>query len=96
MPYIQHPDLKSPKDPNARIWRFMNLAKFIDLIQSRRLHLRRGDSFEDPYEGMMPDDLARGVVEQGKRTERIAWHAHRRPDYYVTCWHLSDDEPARM
>jgi hypothetical protein len=96
MPYQPHDDLRSPDDPNARIWRFMDLAKFLDLIHSRQLHLRRGDSFDDPYEGMIPDELISGVADPVRRTRRNAWHAERRADYYVTCWHVSEDEPAGM
>ncbi len=95
MPYQRHDDLRSA-DPDARIWRFLDFDKFFDLVSSRQLNLRRSDCFEDRNEGMVPDALLSGVADPRRRTRRNAWHAERRADYYVTCWHLSEVEPVGM
>jgi hypothetical protein len=95
MSFLKHSDLRIA-DPGARIWRFLDMAKFLDLIHSGELNLRRGDLFEDPYEGLMFDDQVWAIADPARRHERIVSHAHRRADYYVTCWHLSEDEPAGM
>lgn len=34
----------------AKLWRFMDLAKYISLIQSKSLFFARADTFEDPFE----------------------------------------------
>ncbi len=39
-------------DPEAAIWRYMDIAKFLDLFVKRRLHFQRCDLFPDSFEGM--------------------------------------------
>ena len=95
MPLIVHPDLKVPA-PDARIWRFMSLEKLLDSHAITPTLLQcRGDSFDDDQEGSA-DDQVRAMSDPVQRNKRIAWHAQRRGDYYVTCWHLSEHEPAEM
>jgi hypothetical protein len=48
--YQEHDTFESPES-NSRIWRYMNLAKFIDLFSKRALFFARADKFIDPYEG---------------------------------------------
>lgn len=36
---------------NSTIWRYLDLAKFIGLIQSNSLFLSKADMFDDPFEG---------------------------------------------
>ena len=35
----------------ARLWKFMDISKFLSLIQRNELYFRRADCFDDPYEG---------------------------------------------
>ena len=41
---------------NSSLWRYMDLAKFIQLIASKTLFFAPADSFDDPFEG------AKGIV----------------------------------
>lgn len=43
-------DLTPPND-SVKIWRFMDLPKFLSIIQSKALYFARADHFEDPFEG---------------------------------------------
>lgn len=45
-------------DPDDKLWRYMDLAKFIHLISTGKLYFASADSFEDPFEG------AKGLVER--------------------------------
>lgn len=38
-------------EPSTRLWKFMDLGKFLSLIQRSELYFRRADCFNDPYEG---------------------------------------------
>lgn len=53
MAFVEHPEFQSPEDSNARIWRYMDLAKFISLIDRSALFFVRVDKLEkeDPFEG---------------------------------------------
>lgn len=47
----QHPEIPFPTDEKAVIWRFMDFAAFIDLLDSSSLHFSRLDALGDPFEG---------------------------------------------
>ena len=43
--------------PTAKLWRYMDLAKFISLIGKKKLYFASLESFEDIFEG------AKGIAE---------------------------------
>ena len=52
-------DLIPPED-SVKIWRFMDLPKFLSIIQTKTLYFARADQFEVSFEG------ARGPVHNGE------------------------------
>lgn len=53
MPIKNHPSFNRPP-VSARLWRYVDLAKFVDLLTSRRLWLTSAEVLakDDPYEGL--------------------------------------------
>ena len=53
MPFKEHRDFIPPDNPNSKIWRYMNLAKFISVLEYRSLYFPRVDRLieKDQYEG---------------------------------------------
>lgn len=53
MPFVEHSLFSPPSDPNATIWRYMDLAKFLSLIDKSALYFVRADKLAilDPFEG---------------------------------------------
>lgn len=53
MPYKDHPEFLPPQETNAKIWRYMDLAKFLSIIDRRCLYFVRLDQLTnfDPFEG---------------------------------------------
>ncbi|RFC38984.1 MAG: hypothetical protein DID89_2727548040 [Candidatus Nitrotoga sp. CP45] len=53
MPFNKHPEFIPPDSPDAKIWRYMDLAKFLSLLNQRCLYFSRLDrlSAYDPFEG---------------------------------------------
>lgn len=53
MAYKEHSDFLSPDKQNAKIWRYMDLAKFLSLLDSKSLYFARLDTLSlfDPFEG---------------------------------------------
>ena len=47
----EHPSFESPADRDVSIWRYMDLAKFIWILQKKALFFARADQLGDPYEG---------------------------------------------
>jgi hypothetical protein len=46
-PHAPHPE------PGTILWRYMDLAKFMSLLESRALHFSRYDQFRDSFEGLL-------------------------------------------
>lgn len=90
---------------DSTIWRYLDLAKFIDLISSRQLYFCRSDQLGDPFEGSIPKKTAdrrwAEIQEQSKDFEReIALYKAAgeqiRKYVFVNCWHMSEHESAAL
>jgi hypothetical protein len=54
MAIAEHESFPWPKNSDARIWRYMNLAKFVHLLLKRQLFFPRASLLGDPFEGSTP------------------------------------------
>ena len=109
---INHPAFVQPSDFSAKIWRYMDFAKFVSFLDSSNLYLARLDQMPDPFEGSLSRaeyEHWKDVAEEGERTGAIPddWkgryldvllaNARRtRRACYVSCWHMSDNESDAM
>ena len=98
--------------PTTKLWRYMDLTKFLDLILNQIIYLRRIDKFEDPYEGFISEayenELAnqyKGIQEDFLIGDNVRDNLHEEhlqalklmPKYaYASCWYLGDIESAAM
>lgn len=48
--FQQHKEFHAPED-SAKLWRYVDLARYLDLLLKKQLFFSRADKFEDPYEG---------------------------------------------
>lgn len=83
----ERPDLES------KLWRYMSLPKYLDLLRTGELFFCRADLLEDPFEG------ARGMVKGDSAYESpssIWGRTASREKYYISCWHLYEYEQAMM
>jgi hypothetical protein len=53
-----HPSFPQPADDSKSVWRYMNLSKFVWMLQHRALFFCRSDQLGDPYEGYYPMPIA--------------------------------------
>ena len=53
MPFKEHPEFLPPDSSDAKIWRYMDLAKFLSLLDKHSLYFTRLDQLSkfDPFEG---------------------------------------------
>jgi hypothetical protein len=109
--YEPDPHFTSPSDPNVRIWRYMDFAKFVSLLDLSALHFTRLDKMEDEYEGAFSEasfdpEIALEPIEEGTPREAqlpgmrrvsmdIARHVNRK-GAFVNCWHINEFESAAM
>lgn len=101
-----HPSFPQPSDPDARLWRYMDVEKFEWLLASGRLYVPRADQLGDVLEGTTPGgEIAhwRHLYETATSDEQRATIAHNRSFlaemsaklrtwYFVSCWHMNDHE----
>jgi hypothetical protein len=94
----------------ARLWRYMNLSKYLAMLSTETLWFSRADRLGDPFEGSISraniplrtawiaqvvKDMP--VVEaQGMARTYEAIRAHTRQFHFISCWHRSDWESAAM
>lgn len=57
MPFKEHPEFNPPEQQDAKIWRYMDLAKFISVLDTNSLYFSRLDQLSrlDPFEGYYTD-----------------------------------------
>ncbi len=94
--------------PDTKIWRYMNSKKFMDLIQSSHLYLRRIDKFEDPHEGYITEQFKTALSKNFEVLEKLDVDTRRQkenefraqallPMYsYANCWYVDEHESDKM
>jgi hypothetical protein len=90
-----------PDNTTLYLWRYMDLAKFLALLQTRKLVLSRLDLFEDKFEGVMSAAAIQAVyadpnIPAEAKTILIDSHQISRKRFYVQCWHQNNFESAAM
>ena len=48
-------------EKSLRVWRYMDLAKLISLLEKKAIWLARADTFMDRHEGRFPDEMRTGL-----------------------------------
>lgn len=74
-----------PHDINAKIWRYVDLAKMLSILDKESMFFTRSDKFRDPFEGKYPLQNT-----EGKKTIDC------KKDTWINCWHLNKYESAAM
>jgi hypothetical protein len=104
----KHPSFEEPEDPKAQIWRYLDLAKFLSLLEKSALYFCRVDLLGDPFEGSRPrgeDALWEGILKQDDTKKEVLKYNKQminesrrmiRRTMYANCWHLNDHESAAM
>jgi hypothetical protein len=98
MPYEFHPDLTTPAN-KAVLWRYMDFAKFVEMLESQSLWFGRVDQLEDPLEGTHTDAELKGIrkyIEEKRGKQLICLFRLSRRALYVNCWHSGSSESLAM
>src|SRR5690349_2474090 len=72
--------------------RYLDLPKFLDLLRSKTLYLRRSDSFIDRFEGALTPAI-RAALDEAHQSGQISYDANKfyqraRQGNFVSCWNL--------
>lgn len=94
---LAHPSFKQPQDVNARVWRYMDFAKFVSMIQTSCFVYTRIDQFQDNYEGRISNSQL-NLIKQAPTGEGltipqfIQLCSKGMRSTYANCWCLQDHE----
>jgi len=106
----QHPAFPKPAQDGIKIWRYMHISKFKWLIENQRLFMPVAYKLGDPLEGTEPtgndvwwnNQLRKATTDRQKQIikanqEKLSkFGSAFRGHYYVSCWHINENENNRM
>jgi hypothetical protein len=102
----RHPAFEAPSTPDVSIWRYMDLAKFVSMLEAGALHFARADIMPDEFEGSISkptfENRRESVGDMSDETfERFdpEWSSAMkefRYYSYLSCWHMNEHESAAM
>jgi hypothetical protein len=85
-------------DEDTPLWRYLDLAKFLALIQNRNLLFSRLDKLGDPLEGLptRANLDAKSHLSEIERKIHIDESKGKRDTLYASCWFIGQSESAGM
>jgi hypothetical protein len=98
MPVVTHPSFQQPLT-DAPVCRYMNLPKFEWILIHGALYFARGDRFDDPYEGQLPDAIMAKIKANKVPGLFEMWRQfgqNSRLSTYLNCWYGSACESDAM
>ena len=103
MPYEAHSELITPPDETI-IWRYLNIAKLLDLFERRVLWFARVDTFEDPLEGTHTDAEIEYLRSRpnlpapfpSMEEQYVSMTKMFRQTMFVNCWRSAPSESMAM
>jgi hypothetical protein len=99
----QPPSFKIPSDIGIKIWRYMNLAKYLAILQRRSLFFTRASLLVDPFEGSSTkvmvaarEHMLRDIGHPTLHLELAHYYKVSVNTYLISCWHMNEQESAAM
>src|ERR1700682_2169961 len=92
----QNPIFRNAPPSEAKLWRYLSLAKLITLLHAPRLHFSRVDQFDDHFEGAWPKSDLEYWAKKSGGVNPIYFTEQMRHRVAVSCWVDSPHESAAM
>jgi|GEM_PF-757961 len=88
-------------DSDTVIWRYMDLGKFLSLVQNSQLWLSHRSTFKDPYEGRYSKPIAEEIQQERwgidePNDEDSAYFSDQNTEDYVSCWNMKQSQSAAL
>jgi hypothetical protein len=102
MPYVSphrepHEAFAQPENPAIKVWRYLDLPRFIWMLSNHALAFTRVDSLDDPFEGSVPPAVYEAWRADPQNSELLKKaRAGLRRQFFVSCWHANDVESEAM
>lgn len=102
----KHPRVERSRNENVKIWRYLDFAKFVSLLDRQALFFCRADKLSDPFEGSFSKanlELRRGNYERMPKLAQEMMDKRCDPSLKemkkvtcINCWHINEYESAAM
>jgi hypothetical protein len=92
--YQEHKSFIAPKDKNVKIWRYMDLTKFLSFVINETLYFARADKLGDPFEGSYTRQALLARNDGGKSYSK--WYEKLKSKMLINCWHVNEYESEAM
>lgn len=92
--FHDHPSYKAPSDKNVKIWKYMDITKFLSLVINGTLYFTRTDKLGDPFEGSYTRQALIARNDGGKKY--LKWYENLRSKMLINCWHINEYESEAM
>jgi hypothetical protein len=89
------PIFEPPDDVNVPIWRYMEFAKFVAMLEYSGVFFSRINRLGDPYEGALSTPTAQ-MIEAQATDHIMRWREGSLKYVVVSCWHMNYHESAGM
>lgn len=92
-----HRSFPQPERGDVKVWRYLDLPRFIWMLSTRALAFARADTLDDPFEGSVPHSVYeawKANPENAKLLENA--RSGLRRQMFVSCWHANDVESEAM
>lgn len=89
------------EEDDTPIWRYMDLGKFLSLIQTTQLWFSHTSKFDDPYEGRYSKEAAEEIQREKLGIEELSeedtgFFMEDDADDYVSCWNRKENQSVAL
>jgi len=88
-----------PENHDVKLWRYLDFAKFVSLLDSRSLFFSRSDLLGDPHEFSYPKSNYKtfdGTPQSANNEFFLQTTKVLAKRIFVNCWHMNDHESTAM
>jgi hypothetical protein len=94
--YERHQSI-TDANPTFPIWRYMDFAKFVSLLDRSALWFAHARTFEDPYDSLYNIEAQKRLLNQwGVPADAIKVAETFRDQFGISCWNISQYESAAL
>lgn len=89
----------TPDNPDIKVWRYLDFAKFVSLLDSKSLFFSRADLLGDDYEFTYPKSnhsAFDGTPQSSNNEFFLQTLKVLRKSIFVNCWQINDHESTAM
>ncbi|OGO61706.1 MAG: hypothetical protein A2Z36_03030 [Chloroflexi bacterium RBG_19FT_COMBO_48_23] len=89
----------SPSDTSLVLWRYLDLAKLIGLLNDKKLHFARADVFQDRHEGSVTNSMIEALnvqfADRAKLPKTLSrFRKQVKENTFISCWCMEPESEA--